>query len=306
MSSLHDEIDIIVLVKELYKRKWVVIASTTIATILGLIYAFILPNVYESKSLLVETESSTNISRSLQGYAGLAGFAGINLPSGPDKSNSGQAIQKISSLSFFENNIKPNIFLPDLMAMDSWDSETNEIIYNSKIYDVTSDSWVRKYSYPKKQIPSSQESFKVFKKHLYLNQDKKTGFITLSVKHQSPHIAKKWSDLIIDEVNNFYREKDKTESIKAVTFLNEQIASTNLSEVKEVISELLKEETQKLSLIEANQAYVFDFIDPPAAMEKESDPNRSLIFIISLFLGIVLGIFIALIRYYSTRKTNLN
>ena len=91
--------------------------------------------------------------------------------------------------------------------------------------------------------------------------------------------------MIIDEINAFYRKKDKSESEKAIIFLNKQIAMTGLSEIKQVIAELLQEETQKLTLIEASQSYVFDYIDPPAVMEYRSEPNRTLIVIISVFLN---------------------
>ena len=66
---------------------------------------------------------------------------------------------------------------------------------------------------------------------------------------------------MISEVNYFYRQKDKSESEKAVRYLNEQIAMTNLSEVKVAVSKLLQEETKKLALIEAKQFYVFEYID---------------------------------------------
>ena len=49
---------------------------------------------------------------------------------------------------------------------------------------------------------------------------------------------------------------------------------TGLSEIKQVLAQLLQEETKKLTLIEANQFYVFDYIDPPAVMEQKSEPNR--------------------------------
>jgi hypothetical protein len=52
-------------------------------------------------------------------------------------------------------------------------------------------------------------------KHLSLSEDKKSGFITLSIKHQSPFVAKQWVELVVNEINSFYRQKDKLESEKA-------------------------------------------------------------------------------------------
>ena len=103
---------------------------------------------------------------------------------------------------------------------------------------------------------------------------------------------------MISEVNYFYRQKDKSESEKAVRYLNEQIAMTNLSEVKVAVSKLLQEETKKLALIEAKQFYVFEYIDPPAVMERKSEPQRALILLLSILLGGMLSVIYVLVKKY--------
>jgi LPS O-antigen subunit length determinant protein (WzzB/FepE family) len=286
----------------LWKGKLIIISITAFVSIIGLIYSLLLPNIYESNAILANSDSSSNISRSLQNYAGLAGLAGISLPSGDDETNSAKAMQKLRSLSFFENNILPKIFLPDLMALKSWDNMTNSLIYDESIYNENTKKWVRDFSFPYKQIPSAQESLKVFiTEHLNLIEDKKTGFVTIKIKHQSPFVAKQWVELLVNEINTFYREKDKLQAEKSVKFLNEQIAMTNLAEVKVAISKLLQEETKKLSLIEANEFYVYEYIDPPAVMEKKSEPSRASICIFSALLGGMLSIFFVIIKHYAFR-----
>jgi len=303
-NDFDDEIDLRELFYVLLEGKWIIVFLTAFASIVGVIYSLSLPNIYESKAILVPVNSSSGISGALGNYSGLAGIAGISLPTTRDESNSAKAIQKISSLSFFENNILPNIHLPDLMAVKSWNSKTNIVVFNESIYDTSSNSWIRDFSYPQQQIPSSQESYAVFKQHLSLN-DNKSGFITLSIKHQSPFVAKQWVELVVNEVNAFYRQKDKSESEKAVNYLNQQISMTGLSEIKQVLAQLLQEETKKLTLIEANQYYVFDYIDPPAVMEKKSKPKRALICILSALLGGMLSILLVLIRHYAfSEKTS--
>jgi len=296
LNDFDDEIDLRELFYVLLEGKWIIVSLTAFASIVGVIYSLYLPNIYESRALLVPVNSSSGISGALGSYSGLAGLAGISLPSGGDKGNSAKAIQKISSLSFFENNILTNIHLPDLMAVKSWNSKTNTVAFDENIYDTSSNTWVRD---SKQQAPSAQESFKVFKTHLILNEDKKSGFIDLSIKHQSPYIAKQWAELVINEVNAFYRQQDKSASEKSVSYLNQQISITSLSEIKEALAQLLQEETKKLTLIEANQSYVFDYIDPPAVMEQKSEPRRSLICILSALLGGMLSILFVLIRYYA-------
>ncbi len=298
-NDVHDEISLIEIFNLLWQKKLTIICITAFAAIVAIIVSLILPNKYESKAILSPAEDVSSMSSALQSYSGLAGLAGISLPSGSSESNSKKAIQKINSLSFFENSIYPNIFLPDLMAHDKWSSDTNILSYKDRKYDSNVSKWVRKYSHPYKQIPSAQESFKEFKKwHFSLSEDKKTGFVTIKIKHKSPFVAKEWVELIIDEINIFYRQKDKSESEKSVSYLNKQIAMTNLSEVKEAVSKLLQEETKKLSLIEARESYVFEYIDPPVVMEKKSDPQRAIIVILSTLLGGMLAVFYVLARRY--------
>lgn len=301
-NDFVQEINISEIFYALLDGKWIIISVTAFMSITALFFSLMLPNIYESEALLVPTDISGSISRSSSGYVSLAGLTGANLPLNDNEVNSSKAVEKITSLSFFENNILTNINLPNLMAFKNWNSQTNTLIYDKNIYDIKSNTWIRDFSYPQQQIPSAQESYEVFmKEHFSLSQDNKTGFITVSIKHQSPFIAKKWNEIIVTEINNFYRLKDKLESEKAANYLNQQIIQTNLSEIKEALAQLLQEQIKKLTLIEANEFYVFDYIDPPAVMEKKSSPKRALICILGALIGGMLSFLYVLIRFYVSK-----
>lgn len=302
-DHFNNELDLKLFFNILLQGKWIIISVTTFVSILGLIFSLSLPNVYQSKALLVSVNSSADIPAA---YSSLAGLAGISFPANSTENNSSKAKVKMTSLSFFENNIMKNIYLPDLMAFQSWNHKSNTVTYDENLFDSTNGTWIREYSYPKQQIPTPQESFKVFiSKHISVRENVQTGFITLSIKHQSPFIAKEWTNLIVDEINSFYRKKDKLESERAVSYLKQQISITSLSEVKEALAMLLQEEIKKLTLIEANDFYVFDYINPPAVMEKKLEPNRALICILISLIGGILGIFIVLIKHYVFGKKTL-
>ena len=292
----EDEIDLKKLLDLMWSGKWVIIALTISSSIIAVLVSISLPNVYKSEALLSPVVSEAAPSAAMSNMGGLASLAGLNLQTQP-AGNSTKALKKLRTLSFYEDNILPNIFLPDLMALKSWDSKNNKIIYDKNIYNHETKAWSK--------IPSSQKSYKDFKRILAFTQDYETGFITISIRHQSPYIAQEWTNLIVNELNNFFRINDKREAQTAMDFLNTQMAQTSYTEIKEVIAQLLQNKMQQLTLIEANDFYVFSYLDPPKVMEEKIEPNRRSISILGAVLGILLGILIVIVREFFWHKKNL-
>ena len=304
-NAENNDLDLREIFKALWMGKYTVVSVTALFIIVSVIYSLSLPNIYHSRAILspVGESSGNGMSQVMKNMGGLASLAGVNLPSGDSGSKTLQAIEKLNTLSFFENNILPNIHLPDLMAIDSWNAKANEIIYDPEIYDEVTKTWTREYSYPETLIPSAQESFDVFgAENLDVFQDIDTGFVSITVKHQSPYVAQSWAELIVSQLNYFFRAKSKLEAEAAMDYLNMQMAQTSFSEIKLVIAQLLQQKMQQLTLIEASDFYVFEYIDPPAVMENKSEPSRAAICIIGAILGGLLGCLIAVVRYYSTDK----
>ena len=293
-----DDLDILEFLRALKKGKWSIIIVTLISSFLAVIFSLSLPNIYQSKTILAPLNSSKNVSNAIQSYGSLASFAGVSLPSQANTNKSVKALEKLKSLSFFKENILPNIALPELMAVDSWDADKKILLFRKDIYNVDDNTWIGNAIDDQKKIPSEQESYRMFKSHLSINEDKQTGFITISVDHKSPYVAQNWAKILVDQINIYYREEDRKEAEKAIAFLNKQILNTSFAEIKQVVATLLQQETQKLTLIEAKESYIFDFIDPPAVMERKISPKRDLICIIGALIGVMLGILLALFQNY--------
>ena len=283
-----DEIDIKLLLKTILASKRLIIASTVSFAIIALIYSLTLTNIYQSTALLSPVGDQSNSSQSLNNLGGLASLAGINISS-TSGGNSTKAITKITTLSFFEENILPNIFLPDLMAVRTWDEDSNSVIYDSS-YNVQTGKW--------NNIPHPQKSYKAFKGKLQVSEDYETKFLTISVKHESPHIAKEWTELVVNQINDSFRAKDKREAESAMNFLNTQMALTSYTEIKQVVAQILKQKMQQLTLIEANKFYVFSYLDQPAVARNKIEPSRTSICILGTLLGFMLGVLFVLVRDY--------
>ena len=75
INKYDDEIDIKELFIILFKNKWLVLSFTVIAAVESVFYSLSLPNIYQSKTILVATQSSNNSSSAMQSYGGLANLA---------------------------------------------------------------------------------------------------------------------------------------------------------------------------------------------------------------------------------------
>jgi LPS O-antigen subunit length determinant protein (WzzB/FepE family) len=292
-KSLEYEINLHEIFGVIWRDKFLIFIIITIFTISSIFYALSLPSIYRSEALLANAEEQSSLSGPMQGFSAIAGLAGYNYQNN-NFSRFDKAQKILSSRKFFSDKIYPAIHLPDLMANPRWNPETNSISYDSGVYDIENNKWIT-------ATPTIQQSYNHYINQI-LNITTNDGYVILSIDHVSPFIAKDWAELMIDLVNDQFRTKDLEKALSSIAYLNNQIAMTNVVEIRQTLSELLKEQIQISMLTEAENDYVFIKLDPPVAPESRKLPNRSLIVILASLLGGMLGIFSSLLRFYFFRK----
>ena len=55
---------------------------------------------------------------------------------------------------------------------------------------------------------------------------------------------------------------------------------------------------QRIALVEANEFYVFSFLDMPMVMEEKQSPSRASISILGSVFGFLLGVLLVILRQY--------
>ena len=172
--------DLNAIVGKILKKKLLFFSLTSFFAFITVIFALSIPNNYTSKTVLAPVNEDESLSSTLSRFSGLAGLAGVNIPTSSG-SKSVEAIERLTSLKFFTDLLDGYIFLPDLMAAKRWDPTNNEVVYDAKDYLKESDKWIRKVDFPKKQIPTPQESHEEFLKSVSLVENKSTGVFTLTM-----------------------------------------------------------------------------------------------------------------------------
>ena len=293
-SSYDETIDLSQLILSLWKNKVLILVVSIMFAVASVLYALSLPNIYVSKTHLVPQVENSSVSSSLGAYSNLAGMAGISLGSDGDNLSM-EAMARIKSFDFFSSQFLPKIKLENLLAVESWNRKTNTITYKEKLFDAAAKKWIREVKAPKSIIPSNQEAFREYKKIISVTEDKKTKYVTLSIRHQSPYVAQNWVSIIVDNINESMRKETKDISDQSITFLNEKYEETSVNDLRKAIAELIDAQMQKLMFASVRNDYVYKTIESPLVPELKSSPNRAVICIVGTLIGFFLSIILVLI-----------
>jgi uncharacterized protein involved in exopolysaccharide biosynthesis len=300
-QAYENEIGLLELISFFWDKKLFISFVTLSLALISVLYSLSISNTYTSKALLMPSNSKNAISSKMGDFSSLSSLAGISLPDA-QVSKSEEAIQRIKSYEFFSNSFMPYVKLENLIAVKGWNSSNNSIAYDKEIFDEVNNKWIRVVKPPKKSKPSLQEAYKEYRKILFINQDKKTSFVTISISHQSPNISKAWVDIIVNKINQSMRESDQNQAKKSISYLSTAQQSTNIQSIKEVSSLLLERQMQTLMLTSSNEDYVFKTIDSPIIPEEKSAPNRKIIVVIATFMGFILSCLILFFQYVRHRS----
>ena len=301
-NNYDDEIDLRELFHVLWDRRFYIGAITSIFSLISIIYALMLPNIYQSQAVIMPMEANQGMSGILGQYSGMASLAGISLPS-ESGSKAQEAIARIKSFEFFSNSFLPYIKLENLMAVKKWTQASNTLTYDASDFDSESRQWVRKPKPPRSNIPSPQEAYEEYMEIMSVNEDKKTLFVTLSVEHESPFIAQQWVEILREQIDQLMRDQDRQTAKKSIEYLNSLAPTVNYEEIKEALFALQQEQMKRLMMVEANDNYIFKVLDSPIVPELKVKPKRSLIVIWGTILGMVLSVLGVLALHY-TRKSS--
>ena len=299
----NDEIDFRELFGAIWQGRWIIITVASLFTVLSIIYAINQPDIYKSEALLApaEQEGSGGLAGLAGQFGSLASLAGVNLGGG--SSNKAQlAIHAFKSREFTSDFIQKHNILADLMATESWDMQTNTMIYDAELYDAQNNKWVREAKAPFKPKPSAQEAYKKFSKILSASTDKETGMVTISVEHLSPYVAQQWVEWLIQDINKTMKQRDVLEATKSNDFLTKQLKKTPIADIRAVLYKLIEEQTKTIMFANVRDEYVFKTIDPALPPEEKEGPKRALICIFGLLMGITLGFLIVSIKHALTKR----
>lgn len=288
----------------LVKQRWKIIAVTMmVTTSLALAVALFSKSVYRASVTLapVLTDNQAGISSLSSGLGGLASLAGLGQGDGGSIE---QNIAILRSRVLADKFIAQYDLRPILFA-DSWNTE-------SKKWEIS--PWQRFMSYLAGLInisdqqkssavasdggPTPDAVYRKFDNARYVKLDKETGLVTLSMEWRDPQLSALWANQYTKIANEYIRAHEVTEAKKRLQYLSDEFRSTSLAEVQNAISKLMETELKRSMAANVREEFAFKVIDPAVVPELRVWPKRSLIVMVGLIGGFILGITIVLTQNY--------
>mgnify|MGYP001236666139 CR=1 FL=1 len=301
-KSLYSEpvIDFVELSSILWKKKISIILLTSIFAISSIFYSLSLPNIYKSTAVLAPTSNTDgNLSSIANQYSNIASIAGIQLPSSAEADKVSMGLEIMKSFSFFETFVNKYDLLFKLQALKGWDQNNNKLIVDPKVFEESKNKWVSRHEFSINGVPTMQKAHRDFLKTFTLQVDNKTGFVTMTISHYSPFVAKELLDLLILEIN----EISKTEDIKiaedSIKFLNEAATNTQLNDIRQGVNNVIIKQIETITFANSSPQYLLKNLSPPIAPEVKSSPRRSIIVIMITVFGAVISCLYVIFSHYN-------
>jgi len=279
LERYNGDDEFIGLLFSIWHKKLFIVSITTMFSIISVIYSLGVSDYYTSNATLAPVNEDDSISSKLGSLSSVASITGFSLPDSKS-SKAKEAIVRIESYDFFNNYFLPNVDIKNITSVKSWDKTNNKLIY---------------YQDDNNQ-QSHQDAYKFYKNMIQITEYKSNGFISLSIMHKSPFVAKDWLDIIIYNINESMRKKDIETSQNAINYLNETVKSTNIQSVKNAVANLLESQIQIQMIANSNKDYVLKVLDSPYVPQEKSSPSRALIVILGSIIGLIFSLFAVVSR----------
>ncbi len=220
------------------------------------IYSLLVEESYRASVLINHAESDQNSLSSFGSQlGGLSSLAGINLS--PEESKKNVNIATITSRLFLEDFISTSGIRDELLSGSSYDS-------------ASAPDW---------------HLYRTLRNTINIQEDLKTGLVTLSVDWNNPITAADWANQLVLHMNNKSRNQDIEEARLNISFLEQEIKTTKITEVQNLLYDIMQKQTETMMLANVKKEYAFKIINPAYPPELRFFPKRTLIVVVGTILG---------------------
>jgi hypothetical protein len=274
------------------------IAGITGGVIAGAVAVAFLPSWYRAVIVVAPaaeiTAGAAGLSNLASRFGGLASIAGINLGA-PSADRSAITLETLRGQTFLTDFARRRDIVVPLFAGMKYDAALDKWELDASLFDERTRSWKKRGALSGRTEPSDFQIYRRLSKHVYIDEDRRNGMIRVTVESRSPEAAAKWASLLIEDLNEYLRQKDSAEAKRTIGYLEQQVSATQVADMRAIFFRLIEEQTKTLMLAQVREEYALKVVDSPLVPEKPAWPNRVFVVALCAFAGFLIALVSVLI-----------
>jgi len=280
-AQSDDSVDLAAIVSLVIKEWKLIVGLAVLLGVISSVVAFELPNTYKAKAVIALVIPDDSAGGGLRSQlSGVAALAGLDIGSAAARRE--EQVATLLSASFARDFILSQNLMP-VLFFDRWDTRTKQ--WRSDKKPPTLEAGVRKFMERVRSI----------------SEDKKTGLVTVHVEWYSPELAARWTNQLVEMVNDRLRLEAVRDAGRSVEYLNKELSKTNVVGIQQGIYRLIEQQVNNAMLANVREEYAFRFIDRAVPPDIKYGPKRSLITLFGCLFGTILGLGVVKLRHTARR-----
>lgn len=269
-----------------------ILASGLSLALLALVLSLFITPRFSSSVVTLPSEpvGSTYQSNFLREGPGL-----LDLFAGPSQINTVvlDALATINTDGFLLDFVRSNNIDRELFS-EEWDAAAGKWkprkspIYRLKI-------WLEDLIYKqhginavtRKSGPTEEEILQRFRRAVNVEPDDELGIVEISVLSKDPQASARWANDLVKAVNEFLRIRKTKILKKRINVLLERLEAQGVESVRQSLSTEVARQMSMLAVTEVTDDYALSVLDEARVNQSATYPNRTLIFVGGLLLGLV-------------------
>lgn len=262
-----EDVDVAVLVRELWRKRAVIMAGTFLVTVLGLVYAYITPSVYLADAIIAPKENK-GASGGIPFLPGIGSLGGLMTQMAGGSTNVDRLDLMLRSRDLARLVIQDNNLLGELFP---------------KAWDGSKQAWK-----PGASVPTLRNGVDLLRSSmLMVVVQPKKGIITVGITSGDSSLSARLVGYYLIALNRKIQSEVRRDADSNRQYLETQLSITSDPLLREKIQGLIGLEIERAMLVSSRS---FDILENPIVPNIRERPKRKRIIIVSIFAGFFLSL----------------
>ncbi len=226
-------------------------------------------------------------------FGGLAGLAGIDLDGAQDLE---QTLVILQSRAFIEDFLREDGVLQALYD-ELWDAKAGRWVSDESFLASVRGAvsvFLARVSGDRAAPAGASDggpdlwmAYRKFNTMMKVYKDKRTQIVSVSVDFKDPQVASQWANRLPRKLNEQLRARAAADSARNLTYLQEELARTEVVELRQSLFHLVEREQKRAMAASVNEEYAVRMLADAPVPRERAFPRRTVLVLGGMFLGLL-------------------